>query len=162
MIKCTRCFAEDKLREWIPFIRIHSKCLQGCTSCGFPLGITTSCQFCGYKIMSKVIRNWLEFEVADAKGVKGFLLRSLSGRNGGEYIFRVYGPNHSRDNPHDFVDYDIRHFDLEVTIHGEAAFYVNEQQQILDYSPSTLGLKEVVILCIDEHCPNAGRHPRHV
>lgn len=47
MLKCTRCYADGKLAEWIPFMRLHSQCLEGCTSCGFPLGVAPSCQFCG-------------------------------------------------------------------------------------------------------------------
>jgi hypothetical protein len=108
--------------------------------------------------MSKVIRNGLPIDVTDAKGITGFLLRSIDGK----YVFRVYGPNHSKGDHDDFVDYGLLHFDLEVTIVGEASLYKGDHQQVLDHSPRTLGLKEVTILCVEDDCPNAGRHERHV
>lgn len=69
-----------------------------------------------------------------AKNVTGFLCRSSNGR----YFFRVY------DKDGEFVDYDISHTDLEVTISSDcdATFYENEKgETYLDHSPETLGLK---------------------
>ena len=60
-----------------------------------------------------------------ANGVNGVLIRTL---NGG-YKFRVY------DNEHNFVDYDLQHCDLSVTITDEDAyFYLNS---VLDHAPAT-------------------------
>jgi len=49
-------------------------------------------------------------------------------------MFRVY------DAEHNFVDYDLQHSDLCVTICDEDAyFYLNS---VLDHAPSTLGVEE--------------------
>lgn len=76
-----------------------------------------------------------EAEVTDANGVRGFLLRSIDG----SFFFRVY------DEKHDFIDYEIHHNDLEVTIVPDAlaAFYQFNDRTILDHSPQVLGLKKV-------------------
>ena len=64
-----------------------------------------------------------------ANGVEGCLIRSF----GGKYFFRVY-----KDD--DFVDYDLQHSDLRVTICDEDAyFYLNS---VLDHAPATLGHDE--------------------
>ena len=65
-----------------------------------------------------------------ANGVTGHLIYTLNGK----YMFRVY------DAEHNFVDYDLQHSDLCVTIIDEDAyFYLNS---ILDHAPATLGVEE--------------------
>ena len=65
-----------------------------------------------------------------ANGVEGCLIRSF----GGKYFFRVY------DSEGNFVDYDLQHSDLRVTICDEDAyFYLNS---VLDHAPATLGHTE--------------------
>jgi len=60
-----------------------------------------------------------------AKGTKGFLLNLMNN----EYVFRVYNEDHS------FIDYDIGHYDLEVTIECEdATFYSEDNRNLLGYS----------------------------
>jgi hypothetical protein len=66
-----------------------------------------------------------------ANGVSGHLLRL---GNGG-VVFRVYDQNHN------FVDYDLAHSDLTVTIHdADAFFYRDEYRDVLNHAPATLGL----------------------
>ena len=66
----------------------------------------------------------------DANGVTGHLIQIFTGQT----VFRVY------DNNHNFVDYDLRHSDLTVTITDEDAFfYRDEYNDVLDHSPNTLG-----------------------
>ena len=67
-----------------------------------------------------------------ANGVKGMLLPMFGEQ---AWVFRVY-----KDNG-EFVDYDIHHSDLSVTITDEDAyFYINKQREpYLDHSPATLG-----------------------
>ena len=67
-----------------------------------------------------------------AYGVNGILIRTQTG-----YMFRVY------DAEHNFVDYDLQHSDLSVTITDEDAFfYRDEFQDTLDHAPATLGHEE--------------------
>jgi translation elongation factor P/translation initiation factor 5A len=67
-----------------------------------------------------------------ANGVRGHLLNLFNG----EYVFRVY------DADHNFVDYDIHHSDLCVTIDDpDAYFYDDEFSSKLDHAPETLGIK---------------------
>jgi hypothetical protein len=67
-----------------------------------------------------------------ADGVEGHLLRSFEGK----YFFRVY-------NGTDFVDYDLTHSDLCVTITDpDAFFYHGNNMDRLDHSPQTLGHAE--------------------
>ena len=64
-----------------------------------------------------------------ANGVEGCLIR-------GHYYFRVYDANH------DFVDYDLMHSDLSITItDSDAYFYRGDGIDRLDHSPATLGLE---------------------
>jgi hypothetical protein len=64
-----------------------------------------------------------------ANGVNGVLIKTQSG-----YMFRVY------DDKHNFVDYDLQHSDLSVTITDkDAYFYLNS---VLDHAPRTLRQKE--------------------
>jgi hypothetical protein len=65
-----------------------------------------------------------------ANGVTGHLIQIFTGQT----VFRVYDDNHN------FVDYDLRHSDLTVTINDEDAyFYRDEYNDVLDHSPKTLG-----------------------
>ena len=68
-----------------------------------------------------------------ANGVDGILIQMW----GGGYVFRVY------DDDHNFVDYDLHHSDLSVTITDtDAFFYRGDNINRLDHSPETLGHKE--------------------
>jgi hypothetical protein len=65
-----------------------------------------------------------------ANGVRGHLLNLIDGI----MVFRVY------DSEHNFVDYDIHHSDLCVTIDDPDAYlYRQDGQDILDHAPMTLG-----------------------
>ncbi|HEU0203591.1 MAG TPA: hypothetical protein VFR86_24540 [Burkholderiaceae bacterium] len=70
-----------------------------------------------------------------AAGIKGFLLRGVDGK----YFFRVY-----RDAG-EFIDYELRHDDLEVTVSVDAlaSFYEIGERRILDHSPEVLGLETI-------------------
>jgi hypothetical protein len=80
-------------------------------------------------------------------GTKAALARSANGSTGmlcksavdGGYFFRVYGADRT------FVDYELRHDDLEVTISPQAlaSFYEIDDTRILDHSPQVLGLKSI-------------------
>ena len=72
--------------------------------------------------------------VSKANGAKGCLLFT-----GSEVIFRVYS------RPGEFMDYELSHSDLQVTIKDtDAYFYTHEDgRSYLDHAPRTLGLKEV-------------------
>jgi len=71
-----------------------------------------------------------------ANGVQGILLRTLNGT----YKFRVY------DAEHNFIDYDLTHSDLRVTITDPDAFFYradrHDNLDRLDHSPATLGIYE--------------------
>ena len=68
-----------------------------------------------------------------ANGVRGHLLNLIDGT----VVFRVY------DAEHNFVDYDLHHSDLCVTIDDpDAYFYHRDGQDILDHAPMTLGLSD--------------------
>jgi len=68
-----------------------------------------------------------------AKGTKGFLIRV--GKDG--YAFRVYNKDFT------FTDYDILHYDLEIEIlDSDAHFYKVDDENYLDHSPQTLGIKQ--------------------
>jgi hypothetical protein len=73
-------------------------------------------------------------QVTPADGVQGVLIRLF----GGGFAFRVY----SDDG--EFIDYDICHDDLPVTLDSDAlaSFYRVDGHDILDHSPQVLGLKE--------------------
>lgn len=69
-----------------------------------------------------------------ANGTVGYLLR-LGGDLG--YVFRVYSEDKSS-----FVDYDILHYDMQIQIQDEDAyFYQNAVGDYIDHSPETLGHK---------------------
>ena len=67
-----------------------------------------------------------------ADGTTGILIRcSVTGKT----MFRVYTEDHSS-----FIDYDIFHSDLQVTINDDDAhFYQKGDQAYIDHSPETLG-----------------------
>ena len=68
-----------------------------------------------------------------ADGVRGHLLNLIDGT----VVFRVY------DAEHNFVDYDLHHSDLCVTIDdADAYFYRRDEQDILDHAPMTLGMSD--------------------
>lgn len=68
-----------------------------------------------------------------ANGVRGHLLNLVDGT----IVFRVY------DAEHNFVDYDIHHSDLCVTIDDtDACFYQRDDRAILDHAPMTLGMTD--------------------
>jgi hypothetical protein len=70
-----------------------------------------------------------------ANGVEGHLIYSAILDT---YFFRVY-----KDGG-DFVDYDIAHSDLCVTIaDADAYFYRNGDKNVLDHAPTTLGIEDV-------------------
>ena len=65
-----------------------------------------------------------------ANGVEGHLIYKHTGK----YMFRVY------DAEHNFIDYDLQHCDLCVTINDEDAYFYLDS--VLDHAPSTLGHEE--------------------
>ena len=70
--------------------------------------------------------------ISQADGISGILIRGIEGK----YCFRV------RVQDDEFIDYDLRHFDLSITIHdSDAAFYKIGDRHVLDHAPETLGLK---------------------
>jgi hypothetical protein len=67
-----------------------------------------------------------------ANGVEGCLIRG----HDGTYWFRVY------DADHNFVDYDVTHSDLCVTITDPDAFFYSDEYSVrLDHAPATLGIE---------------------
>ena len=63
--------------------------------------------------------------ITSAKGISGILCRSIEGI----YFFRVYCGE-------EFIDYEICHNDLEITITDtDAAFYEKDGQYFLDHKP---------------------------
>jgi len=78
-------------------------------------------------------------EVESAAGVKGVLCKTF-GKDGrsNNFFFRVYGSDGN------FVDYDIYHDDLSVTIDAKelASFYTIGEDKFLDHSPSVLDLRK--------------------
>lgn len=71
-------------------------------------------------------------KIETANGATGQLIYCMDGK----YRFRVYS-----DDDKSFIDYDLLHSDLTVTICDEdAAFYISEGVTLLDHSPDTLGI----------------------
>lgn len=69
-----------------------------------------------------------------ADKTSGHLLRTFDPSN--QIVFRVY------NNDGTFIDYDIHHCDLHITINDkDAYFYSSDGLDRLDHSPETLGLK---------------------
>ena len=68
-----------------------------------------------------------------AKGQRGFLIRGMDG----QIWFRQYDENH------DFVDYDITHYDCEIEIVDSSAELVrNARGDFLDYTKESLGIEK--------------------
>jgi hypothetical protein len=68
-----------------------------------------------------------------AQGQRGFLIRGTDG----QIWFRQY------DADHDFVDYDITHYDCEIEIVDSSAELVrNERGDFLDYTKESLGIEK--------------------
>ena len=66
-----------------------------------------------------------------AKGQRGMLIRDMDG----QIWFRQYDANH------DFVDYDITHYDCEIEIVDSSAELIrSEHGNILDYTRESLGI----------------------
>ena len=69
-------------------------------------------------------------KIQSANGVTGHLIQIFTRQT----VFRVYDDNQN------FVDYDLRHSDLTVTITDEDAyFYRDEYRDALDHAPTTIG-----------------------
>lgn len=74
-------------------------------------------------------------KIKSANGVSGCLIY-VHGAKKETYMFRVYEADGT------FIDYNIRHCDLSITIDDEdAAFYTDESTGMatLDHAPETLG-----------------------
>ena len=66
-----------------------------------------------------------------ALGQRGMLIRGMDG----QIWFRQYDENH------DFVDYDILHYDCEIEIVDNSAELVqNEHGDFLDYTKESMGI----------------------
>ncbi len=81
-----------------------------------------------------------KLKVKDAVGTVGILIRTLDLR----YALRVYRDSDNKDEP-EFVDYALRHSDLEVKILDElSSFYEDEEGNTwLDHDPKTLGYTKI-------------------
>ena len=67
-----------------------------------------------------------------AQGAKGHLIYTVDGK----YMFRVYAEDFT------FVDYELLHSDLLITINDEdATLYSDEFGNGLDHNPETLGIE---------------------
>lgn len=64
-----------------------------------------------------------------ANKLTGYIIRSLDGSP----LFRVYDKKY----PEGFVDYELHHNDIKVTLEDEDAFVYNDEY--IDYSKETLG-----------------------
>ncbi len=73
-------------------------------------------------------------DIKPATGVSGHLLKVAYDT----FVFRVYAADHT------FVDYDLQHSDLCVTVADPDAFLYHEGgQHYLDHAPETLGKEPV-------------------
>jgi hypothetical protein len=71
-----------------------------------------------------------------ANGTTGILIPVLVDNNQPKIVFRVYGS----DRDFSYVDYDLKHSDLQVTVCDQDAYFYDGLY--LDHSPLTLGLKD--------------------
>ena len=79
----------------------------------------------------------MPLQTKPAKGVKGYIMRGADIDGNRFYFFRVY------DEEHNFKDYDILHFDLEIVIlEDDATFYESETTKVLDHAPLYKGLND--------------------
>jgi hypothetical protein len=93
-------------------------------------------QFAGSPVVSGVkSRSRENCKIVAAGGTTGFICRSAVD---GQPFFRVYAPDGG------FVDYQLGHDDLEVTISAgaQASFYRSSAGNVLDHSPEVLGKSE--------------------
>lgn len=68
-----------------------------------------------------------------AKGQRGMLIRGMDG----QIWFRQY------DADHNFVDYDITHYDCEIEIVDDSAELIrNEHGDFLDYTRESMGIEK--------------------
>lgn len=69
-----------------------------------------------------------------ARGAKGILIRTVTD----DVVLRIY------NSEGDFVDFDIEHSDLAITVTDEDAhFYQHDDGRlVLDHSPKTLGIED--------------------
>lgn len=69
-----------------------------------------------------------------AQGAQGVLIRTVTD----DFILRIY------NSAGEFVDFDIDHSDLSITVtDAEAYFYQHDDGRlVLDHSPAVLGLSE--------------------
>lgn len=63
----------------------------------------------------------------EAKGAKGMIIRVLDNNGTDTHVFRVYDENHN------FIDYDIIHYDLAVEVLDDAVLCDNGKRQWIDY-----------------------------
>ena len=69
-----------------------------------------------------------------AIGVRGMLIRTMDNGINDGIVFRVY------DHEHNFVDYEISNFDVEVVIiDPDAAFIRGPAGDFLDYTAESMG-----------------------
>lgn len=69
----------------------------------------------------------MTLKIKPAKGTKGFIIRTVSDKG---YVFRVY------DKDHNFIDYDILHYDMEVEIlDDDAHLYEYDIGAAIDHAP---------------------------
>lgn len=68
-----------------------------------------------------------------AQGQRGMLIRGMNG----QIWFRQYDDNHN------FVDYDILHYDCEIEIVDSSAELIrNEHGDFLDYTKESMGIEK--------------------
>jgi hypothetical protein len=68
-----------------------------------------------------------------AQGQRGMLIRGMDG----QIWFRQY------DADHDFIDYDITHYDCEIEIVDSSAELIrNERGDFLDYTKESMGIEK--------------------
>jgi hypothetical protein len=81
-------------------------------------------------------------QIGPVKNLKGILIRGI----GMESFFRVYNEDHT------FTDYEIHHYDLDVTIHDEGAFIYEREDgtRYIDYCPETYGIDNEVLSVYDD------------
>jgi hypothetical protein len=72
-----------------------------------------------------------------ANGTTGILIPVFVDDNAPKVVFRVYGGS---GIDFSYVDYDLKHSDLQVTICDSDAYFYDGLY--LDHSPLTLGLKD--------------------
>jgi hypothetical protein len=90
--------------------------------------------------ISNKVKKMKNVKVTSARGAKGCILHSGIGTPDARVFFRVY----DKDLPNGFIDYDLMHSDIFVTLDAdcEAAFYTDDEGNAkLDHEPDVLGIK---------------------